>query len=227
MLVQGVHRARRKSRRAWDPPSWGVSEEHLRHLTSWRDVPDMVAALEPSDVRPFASASGRFASAYSARHTATTLRCAWREAPARTKESTMGWLGKERFDWRNWPLEPLRRARGANAAAVGIFRVWEVVELDWDIGLGDWVGGSLVASEFVTRPEKKTQAQKKVHTHILQGCCSLKAVDFSVASKKKGLPLFPNLQSFFLLLNPNVSFPTSNVLFPIFTVFSSTGALFF
>ena len=51
-VMQSVYRARRKSRRAWDAPSWGVWEEHLRHLTSWRDVADMVAALEPSESDP-------------------------------------------------------------------------------------------------------------------------------------------------------------------------------
>ena len=46
---------------------------------------------------------------------------------------------KEWCGWRGWPLEPLKWERGANAAAVGTFRVLEVVEwigtLDWTIGL--------------------------------------------------------------------------------------------
>ena len=35
----------------------------------------------------------------------------------------------------------------------------------WDIGLGEWVGVSLVTSEFVTRPEKKSRHQRYTHTH--------------------------------------------------------------
>ena len=34
----------------------------------------------------------------------------------------------------------------------------------WDIGLGEWVGVSIVTSEFVTRPEKKNR-HERVHTH--------------------------------------------------------------
>ena len=34
----------------------------------------------------------------------------------------------------------------------------------WEIGLGEWVGVSIVTSEFVTRPEKKA-GTKGTHTH--------------------------------------------------------------
>ena len=66
--------------------------------------------------------------------------------------------------------------------------------MGWDIGLGEWVGVSIVTSEFVTRPEKKSRHER--YTHILHGCFSLKAVDFSVASEKKGLPLFQTTSVF-------------------------------
>ena len=36
----------------------------------------------------------------------------------------------------------------------------------WRVGLGEWVGVSIVTSEFVRRPEKKKKKQaRKVHTH--------------------------------------------------------------
>ena len=100
---------------------------------------------------------------------------------------------KEWCGWRGWPLEPLEPERSANAAGVGTFTVWEV-EWDWDIGLGDWVGVSVVTSEFLTTPEKRRH--KRRYTHILHGCFSLKAVDFSVASKKNELHLFPTTSVF-------------------------------
>ena len=34
----------------------------------------------------------------------------------------------------------------------------------WDIGLGEWDGVSIVTSEFVKRPEKKSR-HERVHTH--------------------------------------------------------------
>ena len=65
--------------------------------------------------------------------------------------------------------------------------------MGWDIALGECVGVSIVTSEFVTRHEKKRHER---YTHILPGCYSLKAVDFSVASKKKRLPLFQTTSVF-------------------------------
>ena len=34
----------------------------------------------------------------------------------------------------------------------------------WDVGLGEWVGVSIVTSEFVTRPEKKSRHERYTHT---------------------------------------------------------------
>ena len=59
----------------------------------------------------------------------------------------------------------------------------------WSGGLSDWVGVSIVTSEFVTRPEKKRQTQKRVHTHS-PWLFFFEAVDFSVASKKRKDCLF-------------------------------------
>ena len=96
----------------------------------------------------------------------------------------------------------------------------------WDIGLGEWVGVFIVTSEFVTRPEKKKQARKGTHTHILYGCLSLKAVDFSVASKKKRLPLFQTT-SIFPPSAPERFISNLTRCLSDFIVFFSTGAFFF
>ena len=37
----------------------------------------------------------------------------------------------------------------------------------WGVGLGEWVGVSIVTSEFVRRPEKKKTVTKSTHTFSL------------------------------------------------------------
>ena len=116
--------------------------------------------------------------------TATTLRCTWREAQARTRKSgVVGEVGRLSHGSGRGVRMPPTSEHSGEGGGVG-----------WGVGLGEWVGVSIVTSEFVTSPEKK-QA-RKVHTHILHGCFSFKAVDFSVASKKKRLPLFQTTSVF-------------------------------
>ena len=64
--------------------------------------------------------------------------------------------------------------------------------MDWAIGLE--VHSS--PASLSQGPKKNRRHKKNTHTLILQGCFFLKAVDFSVASKKKGQPHFPTSSVF-------------------------------
>ena len=98
--------------------------------------------------------------------------------------------------------------------------------MGWDTGLGEWVGVSIVTSEFVTRPgKKKKKSRHERYTHILHGCFSLKAVDFSVATKKKRL-LQTNHQRFSSFCTRTFHFQPHTLCFQLYRFFS-TGSFFF
>ena len=82
-----------------------------------------------------------------------------------------------------------------------------------------------MTSGFVTRPEKKKQA-RKVHTHTFSMVVFLlKRLTSQWRVKKKDY-LFFKPPAFFLLLHPNVPFPTSHVAFPTLSFFSQPERFF-
>ena len=86
--------------------------------------------------------------------TATTLRCTWREAQARTrKRGVVGEVGRlSHWSGRGVRMPPPSEHSGGGGG------------VGWEIGLGEWVGVSIVTSEFVTTARKKT-GTKGTHTH--------------------------------------------------------------
>ena len=149
--------------------------------------------------------------------TATTLRCTWREAQARTRKSgVVGEVGRLSHGSGRGVRMPPPSEHSGGGGGVG-----------WGVGLGEWVGVSIVTSEFVRRPEKKKKKTGTKSTHTFSMVVfSLKAVDFSVASKRKDY-LFFKPPAFFLLLHPNVPFPTSHVVFPTSSFFLNWSVFFF
>ena len=97
--------------------------------------------------------------------------------------------------------------------------------MGWDIGLGEWVGAPIVTSEFVTRPGKKKKAGTK-GTHTFSMVVFLSKRLISQWRVKRKDYLFFEPPAFFLLLHPNVSFPTSHVVFPTLSFFLNRSFFF-